>query len=327
VQPPVYAQLGIGAWKQLTPTWAELLGDLALEANILPEEQSEFDRLDYLDKARIIASRFQRSGIDFRDAVAERLKVSRYGLGHSLLASLPVNEIVTTNYDTLFERASRDAERPLTVLPYEPDPDQKRWLLKLHGCVEHTGDIVLTREDYLGYAEHRGALVGIVQALLVTRHMLFVGFSLTDDNFHRLVHDVRQALSPTPQDGPVTHFGTSLQLLPGKLLQELWEEDIDCLRLGELLPSPDLAGASRLQDIFLDYLLALSSSNTDHLLEDTFSGALSDDEQELRAELVRFTHGVTTGAHRAPASKKVEQLLAELGDPHSAAIAASAHQG
>src|SRR3712207_8779016 len=36
--------------------------------------------------------------------------------------------------------------------------------------------------------------VGMVQALLITRHMLFVGFSLTDDNFHRIAYDVRSAL-------------------------------------------------------------------------------------------------------------------------------------
>lgn len=28
-------------------------------------------------------------------------------------------------------------------------------------------------------------LAGIVQALLMTKHVLFVGFSLDDDNFHR----------------------------------------------------------------------------------------------------------------------------------------------
>ena len=35
------------------------------------------------------------------------------------------------------------------------------------------------------YASRRSALRGIVQSLLITRHMLFAGFSLNDDNFHR----------------------------------------------------------------------------------------------------------------------------------------------
>jgi hypothetical protein len=41
------------------------------------------------------------------------------------------------------------------------------------------------------YSTNRSALSGIVQSLLITRHMLFVGFSLKDDNFHRII-DVRR---------------------------------------------------------------------------------------------------------------------------------------
>jgi hypothetical protein len=40
-------------------------------------------------------------------------------------------------------------------------------------------------EDYLRYESRRAALAGIVQSLLITKHMLFIGFGLQDDNFHR----------------------------------------------------------------------------------------------------------------------------------------------
>ena len=46
------------------------------------------------------------------------------------------------------------------------------------------------------YGYERGALSGIVQALLITKHMLFVGFSLTDDAFHQIAETVRRALQP-----------------------------------------------------------------------------------------------------------------------------------
>ena len=50
------------------------------------------------------------------------------------------------------------------------------------------------------YGYQREALSGIVQTLLITKHMLFVGFSLTDDAFnqvstldwHALWHTLRQ---------------------------------------------------------------------------------------------------------------------------------------
>ena len=36
------------------------------------------------------------------------------------------------------------------------------------------------------YGYQREALSGIVQTLLITKHMLFVGFSLTDDAFNQV---------------------------------------------------------------------------------------------------------------------------------------------
>ena len=76
----------------------------------------------------------------------------------------------------------------LSVLPMAPKLRADRWLLKMHGCVTQPQDIVLTRKDYIRYAENSAALGGIVQALMMTKHMLFVGFSLQDDNFHRYLH-------------------------------------------------------------------------------------------------------------------------------------------
>src|SRR3989442_1582129 len=80
------------------------------------------------------------------------------------------------SYDQLYEAAVETADRECAVLPYEPVRSQARWLLKLHGSLDHPEDIVLTRNDYLGLAERAGALFGILQAMLMTRHMLFVGY-------------------------------------------------------------------------------------------------------------------------------------------------------
>src|SRR5207244_1581616 len=73
-------------------------------------------------------------------------------------------------------------------------PEADAWVLKMHGSVSHPEDIVLTREHQLAYEERHAALAGIVQTLLLTRHMLFVGFSLSDDTFHRIADDVRRVL-------------------------------------------------------------------------------------------------------------------------------------
>jgi hypothetical protein len=43
-------------------------------------------------------------------------------------------------------------------------------------------------------------MAGIVQSTLITRHLLFVGFSLDDDNFQRIFDGVRKARRPPPTD-------------------------------------------------------------------------------------------------------------------------------
>src|SRR5690606_38972835 len=129
------------------------------------------------------------------------------------------------------------------------------WLLKLHGTVEKPEDIVLTRDDYLQYAARRAALAGIVQALLITRHMLFVGFSMSDDNFHRIAYDVRRAIGSEARADP---FGTALLLTDDPLLEELWHDDIRCLGMG-IDTRGDRSAAARQLEIFLDHLAHCAS--------------------------------------------------------------------
>ena len=102
------------------PLWGELIRKLAGVIGI--SDPSILDRLsDPLDQARILQARFANAGKPLGDAIVELLKpFTRVSLAHTLLAALPVTEAATTNYDTLFEKARRDAGRPVAVLPYEP---------------------------------------------------------------------------------------------------------------------------------------------------------------------------------------------------------------
>jgi len=138
-------------------------------------------------------------------------------------------EVITTNYDVLFERARQNAQRPIAVIPhnFEKTAD-KGWLLKIHGCVTAPETIVLSRDDYMGYDWNRGALTAVVQAMLITKHMLFVGFSLNDYNFHKTISAVTSASL-----GTVRHMklGHSLQLVSDPLTEELWKRDLTILSM------------------------------------------------------------------------------------------------
>lgn len=103
--------------------------------------------------------------------------------------------------------------------------------------------IVLTRQHYLDYSDARAPLTGMVQALLMTRHMLFVGFSLLDDNFARLAHQVHRVLKAAgPSERKV---GTVLALRHDPARERLWRADLDHFALAHAPEQEESADSSR----------------------------------------------------------------------------------
>ena len=299
------------------PSWGQLLDQLAIDLG-LTHERASLERLDFLDRAQIL-ERKAGGRAAIRQRIAARLDQDSHALSHALLAALPVDEIITQNYDRLFELAAEPIG-PLAIIPGVHPEHAARWLLKLHGSLERPDEIVLTREDYLRYDDRRSALGGIVQALLMTKHMLFVGFSLEDVNFHRIIDDVRKALRPT--EGPAARrFGTALLVEPDELRRSLWEDDLELHAMRAPPADPDAAGdsdgngfvaAARRLEIFLDQLLWKSTTSAAYLLDRNYEHALSDAEKDLRAALEKIASD--RDRYRAsPAWPHVRALLEHLG--------------
>lgn len=64
--------------------------------------------------------------------------------------------------------------------------DGHPWLLKPHDDIEAPDTIVLTRDQYTRLEKDHHALRGLVQSLMLTSHLLFVGFGFADDDFLRM---------------------------------------------------------------------------------------------------------------------------------------------
>ena len=62
------------------------------------------------------------------------------------------------------------------------------------------------------YGDRKEALRGLVSSALITRHVLFIGFSLTDDNLHSIFDQVRKVLQTARRAGLYHNISLSLSL-------------------------------------------------------------------------------------------------------------------
>lgn len=275
------------------PSWRQLLRQLADRLALDPETRAALlnGKLNELDQATYLERRFADAEIDFRAEVATLVERPRYGLAPALLAATTDEQAITLNYDTLFERASVAARRPRRVLAGGSRGDLEssattitdRWLLKLHGSAEQPKTIVLTRDDYLGFATDRSALSAIVKANLLTRHLLFVGFGLADDHFHEILHDVKRAVGRTET------AATALTLFHDPLSVDLWSDSLTIVpMLAEPASVDALPRAARALELFLDVLAAYSTDSQAYLYGEQYTEGLTESERRARTLLLEL---------------------------------------
>lgn len=266
------------------PTWSGLLKQLA-DSLGAPLEDG-FARLTALDQAQYLHNKLDKLGEHVAGIVSQSTVPA---LGHVLLASLGCREAVTTNYDRLYEKAvrlQRGRGNVATVMPWETPRSGKQWILKLHGDMKVPESVVLTRQQFVSFDAETRPAGSLLQSLLMTRHVLFVGASLTDDNVVRLAYEVHRYRQRYGLKGPV---GTLLDVDDDKVRQQLWRGQLTWLQMA----GEDIAQRSRTLEIFLDAVAAHASNDSSWLLDERFKGLLGVDDDLVRAarDLYRRTRG------------------------------------
>lgn len=259
------------------PGWNELIEKLAKQFGIA--EPSQLDQLTPTDRAELI-ERLSDGG--FQAAVAKHVGTAeRPSLLHALLAGLDCREVVTTNYDLLYEEAVRASGREVTsVMPWQSAHGADRWILKLHGDVENEKTIVLTRRHMVRYDAANRPSAALLQSLLLTRHLLAVGVSMTDDNVIRLAHEV-QEYRDHYQNGTSGSFGTVIDSAGNDLRRQLWEGQLDWASYDAGGKHPHRRGA----ELLLDRIAMHAARDSSWLLDERFEGLLSDDEREVARDV------------------------------------------
>ncbi len=169
------------------------------------------------------------------------------------LADMPFPIIITTNYDRLFERAlgvagkdfdhciySRDENQVTRDLPRGIPPENKPFLLKVHGDIEQRDSMVVTDEDYIHFILRMSDKDPVNPIPLGVRTFmrwwptLFVGYSLADYNLRLLFKTLRwrvdradfptsYAVDPCPDPLLMRVFGGGAEPQIFFITQDVWK--------------------------------------------------------------------------------------------------------
>jgi hypothetical protein len=219
--------------------WGELIGALKKKAGLTGLRSAD---LDLLARAQIVENSL---GTDRLHAeIVALLREAQVSLQHLLLASFAPRDAITTNFDDAYERAIEDSGRGEVAVVPRPGSTQR--LLKLHGSLprapqQGSGDgrtdgegalgalpPILTRDQFLEHERQNGPLRGALQMLLLTGHVLFIGYSLNDPDLHAAIHEVRhiRELANLPAREPLA---TAVQVEASPELSYLWAPTVDVL--------------------------------------------------------------------------------------------------
>ncbi len=252
------------AWTEqaaFPPRGSELSALLAEEANFQDVSTDPRDREDLLKAAAYFE---QQSG---RDELRLRLHhlLSRPfppGRLHRYLASLKaLRLIVTTNYDTLIERAFAAAGEPfdLVVQPKESDEtgssvlwrrageseakcvlfddlertpidlQTTRVIYKMHGSVDDSAqgehdNFIVTEDDYIDFLSRMTTGTAVPKSFLRHfrgRSFLFLGYSLSDWNLRVVLRNLGREFEAQSQRSGRKHW--AIQQQPSGTEQWLWQ--------------------------------------------------------------------------------------------------------
>ena len=271
-------------------TWAQLREVFLDKLYPNNEEDKKNDANDVVRLSSLIDAQFGHNELDniLEEALPDQL--IQPGRLHRLLVQLPWKDILTTNYDTLVERAAGQVINGFKLvtnketLLYQPSPR----IIKLHGSFPNIRPYIMTQEDYRRYPTERPEMVNTAKQCFLESLVCLIGFSGEDPNFRAWIgwlKDVigQQRICPTYLITYRKGFHDAEKALLSKL-------GIDIINLAEV---GGVDGYYSAYDFFLNYLKEKPSEwngkvrfdhlRTKDLNEEQFKAHIAEKIQKMRA--------------------------------------------
>lgn len=167
-----------------------------IKKDLTEEERESIEHINLLpDLAEAYVE--MRSRVDLikllKKELDKNVEVNNLSIHQAILRIPQIKNIITTNYDCLFEKVFDDK---LEVISKDTDisfiSDDKINLFKIHGDFNNKENMIITRSDYTNFFNDKknSLLWNEVKALMAKKTILFVGYAFGDQNVDYIFNNI-----------------------------------------------------------------------------------------------------------------------------------------
>lgn len=120
-----------------------------------------------------------------------------------------ISAVITTNYDKLIEEEIFSSDYSVFIHQNELFSNESyniAEIYKIHGCVSDASSIIITENDYRNFKESRKLIIAKMLTLFAESPIIFMGYSLTDEDIRDIIVDFLSCLTPKELNGIEEHF-------------------------------------------------------------------------------------------------------------------------
>lgn len=212
------------------PDFYQLIKELAINSIDLEVKQEH----NYPEIAQYVLNSHTNDKAIIIDAIKDKFNITyneRKSTYLDSIAKSTIDTIWTTNYDTLIEQCFETCEKRVVVKNKDMDFQREFQhqgaieILKIHGDI-NSDDVVITKNDYEDfYINYKVAIKRLEQDLL-TKSILFIGYSYKDPNIQSIVNNVRQLTDGKSKNKHYMILSRERKKNDQKL-QQLWIKDLE----------------------------------------------------------------------------------------------------
>lgn len=120
-----------------------------------------------------------------------------------------VAAVITTNYDQFLETEIFNSDYSVFIDQsdlFSADSYNIAEIYKIHGCVSKAESIVITESDYENFNQSRKLIIAKMLTLFTESPLIFLGYSLTDENVRKIITDFLSCLNNSQRENISEHF-------------------------------------------------------------------------------------------------------------------------